>query len=49
LSAGSRIERHSILKLTRGIAALANDVPPNAALPYAYDQARECKFGGANG
>jgi hypothetical protein len=46
LSAGSRIERHSILKLTRGIAALAKDVPSNTALPYAYDQARECIFGG---
>jgi hypothetical protein len=48
LSAGSRIERHSILNLTRGIVALAKDVRPDAALPYGYEQARACTFGGSD-
>jgi hypothetical protein len=44
LPGGNRRERHSIVGLTRGIVALAKDVPAGAALPYAYEEARGCTF-----
>ena len=42
LTSGTRRERHHITSLTRGVVALARTAPPDAALPYGYEPARDC-------
>jgi hypothetical protein len=44
LPGGSRIERHSIARLTQGLVELAKTAPPDVVRPYAYKQARECSY-----
>jgi hypothetical protein len=46
LPTGSRRERHSITRLTDGLVRLAAQAPAGVALPYGYDEARDCDFAG---